>query len=160
MTIFLERCHYEYILYQTDVFFLLKIKKQHKYSPSMILAQISAPTPNWGQPPSTVTRWFVFITLASMVSMSRGLMVRRFMTWAHDSWRVKNTENKVIWNQSLNLSVRQKYLPVILARFTIFLQKLLCLKRFALGSRMWSTEWTGQTWSRWSKASVSYEIKS
>lgn len=46
----------------------------------MILAQISAPTPNWGQPPSTVTRWLVFITLVSIVSTSRGLMVRRFIT--------------------------------------------------------------------------------
>ncbi|KAF2981083.1 hypothetical protein EK904_010384 [Melospiza melodia maxima] len=42
---------------------------------------ISAPTPNWGQPPSTVTRWFVLTTLASTVSMSIGRMVRRFITW-------------------------------------------------------------------------------
>lgn len=51
-----------------------------KSVPSMILAQISDPTPNCGQPPSTVTRWFVFATLASTVSISIGLMVRRFIT--------------------------------------------------------------------------------
>lgn len=49
--------------------------------PSMILAQISAPTPNWGQPPSTVTRWLVFMTLVSMLSTSMGRMVRRLITW-------------------------------------------------------------------------------
>lgn len=49
--------------------------------PSMILAQISAPTPNCGQPPSMVTRWFVLTTLASTVSTSMGRMVRRFITW-------------------------------------------------------------------------------
>lgn len=47
----------------------------------MILAQISAPTPNCGQPPSTVTRWLVLITLVSMLSTSKGRMVRRLITW-------------------------------------------------------------------------------
>lgn len=61
--------------------------------PSMILAQISAPTPNWGHPPSTVTRWFVLTTLASTVSMSIGRMVRRFMTWG----RRESVSLGVIW---------------------------------------------------------------
>lgn len=51
----------------------------------MILAQISAPTPNWGQPPSTVTRWLVFITLASILCTSIGRMVRRLITWCTDT---------------------------------------------------------------------------
>lgn len=52
--------------------------------PSMTLAQISAPTPNWGQPPSTVTRWLVFITLVSILSTSMGRIVRRLITWHKD----------------------------------------------------------------------------
>lgn len=56
--------------------------------PSMILAQISAPTPNWGQPPSTVTRWLVFITLVSILSTSIGRMVRRLITWHKDRQEV------------------------------------------------------------------------
>lgn len=47
----------------------------------MMRAQISAPMPNCGQPPSTVTRWLVFITLPSMHSTSMGRMVRRLITW-------------------------------------------------------------------------------
>lgn len=43
-------------------------------------ADISAPTPNWGQPPSTVTKWFVFITDLMIVSSSIGRIVRRLMT--------------------------------------------------------------------------------
>lgn len=58
--------------------------------PSMILAQISAPTPNWGQPPSTVTRWLVFITLVSILSTSIGRMVRRLITWHTDRQEVVN----------------------------------------------------------------------
>ena len=50
------------------------------YLLSMMLAQISAPTPNCGQPPSTVTRWFVFITDLMMASLSNGRMLRRLMT--------------------------------------------------------------------------------
>lgn len=56
--------------------------------PSMTLAQISAPTPNWGQPPSTVTRWLVFITLVSIQSTSRGRIVRRLITWHKDTQEV------------------------------------------------------------------------
>lgn len=48
--------------------------------PSSIDAAISAPTPNWGQPPSMVTKRFVFFTEVAMHSMSNGLMLRRFIT--------------------------------------------------------------------------------
>lgn len=60
----------------------------------MIRARISAPTPNWGQPPSTVTRWFVFVMLVSMVSESRGLIVRRFMTYRRKHGDVNNKPNE------------------------------------------------------------------
>lgn len=61
---------------------LMRIFERIKHPlPSMIWAQISAPTPNWGQPPSTVSRWLVFITLVSMHSTSMGRMVRRLITW-------------------------------------------------------------------------------
>ena len=48
---------------------------------SIILAQTSAPIPLWGQPPSTVIIWFVFITDLTIVSSSRGRIVRKFTTW-------------------------------------------------------------------------------
>jgi hypothetical protein len=35
---------------------------------------ISDPTPNAGKPPSTVTRWLVFLTDLMMVSISSGRM--------------------------------------------------------------------------------------
>lgn len=60
--------------------------------PSMTLAQISAPTPNWGQPPSTVTRWFVFITLVSIHSTSIGRMVRRLITWQTDRKQLRRAQ--------------------------------------------------------------------
>ena len=41
---------------------------------SQIWAMISDPTPNAGKPPSTVTRWFVFLTDLMMVSISSGRM--------------------------------------------------------------------------------------
>ena len=44
-------------------------------------AEISAPTPCWGQPPSTVIAWPVFFTDSFTVSMSRGRMERRLTTW-------------------------------------------------------------------------------
>ena len=47
----------------------------------MIRALISAPIPNCGQPPSTVTRWLVFMTELMMASSSMGRIVRRLITW-------------------------------------------------------------------------------
>lgn len=46
----------------------------------MTRAQTSAPMPHWGQPPSTVTKWFVFTTDLMIVSSSSGRSERRFTT--------------------------------------------------------------------------------
>ena len=57
----------------------------------MMRAQISEPIPHWGQPPSTVTRWFVFITDFMIASSSIGRRVRKLMTCRQNqeaSWEV------------------------------------------------------------------------
>lgn len=83
---------------QTDLSSLTRLCKNGGGTlPSMILAQISAPTPNWGQPPSTVIRWLVFITLASIVSTSSGLMLRRLITWK--PLKPKHFTHRCIWNK-------------------------------------------------------------
>jgi hypothetical protein len=46
----------------------------------MTRAASSAPTPDCGQPSSTVTMWLVFLTLLIMAGTSRGRMVRRLIT--------------------------------------------------------------------------------
>jgi len=46
----------------------------------MIAEHISAPIPHWLHPSSTVTKWFVFLTLFIIVSVSNGLNDRRLMT--------------------------------------------------------------------------------
>ena len=48
----------------------------------MMRAAISAPTPDCGQPSSTVTQRPVFMTERTTVSMSIGRIVRRSMTSA------------------------------------------------------------------------------
>lgn len=57
---------------------------------SMILAQISEPMPDWGQPCSTVTRWLVFITDLPMVSISKGRSDRRLITSASIPWPARS----------------------------------------------------------------------
>lgn len=67
----------------------------------MIRARTSAPTPNWGQPPSTVMRWLVFIILVSMVSVSRGRMVRMLITY-----RRKHRHFKLLFNKLIEINVK------------------------------------------------------
>ena len=47
---------------------------------SIILAQISEPIPHCGQPPSTVTRWFVFIIEFMIVCSSKGRRLLKLIT--------------------------------------------------------------------------------
>ena len=72
---------HRYCLVDRDSFGILSFATFGKVGlPSSIDAAISAPTPNWGQPPSMVTKRFVFFTEVAMHSMSNGLMLRRFIT--------------------------------------------------------------------------------
>ena len=56
------------------------ITSNNKSLLSTIDADISAPTPNCGQQPSTVTKWLVFITELMIASLSIGRMVRKLIT--------------------------------------------------------------------------------
>ena len=48
----------------------------------MTKAEISPPTPNIGQPSSTVTSLLVFFTLSTIQSLSKGLIVLKLITSA------------------------------------------------------------------------------
>lgn len=49
--------------------------------------QISAPTPCWGNPSSTVTTLLVLLTESLIVALSSGLIDRRFMTYPTEEAR-------------------------------------------------------------------------
>ena len=63
----------------------LGISEQVSYLLSIIFAAISAPTPNCGHPPSTVTKWLVFITELIIVSSSMGLIVLKLITCCNEN---------------------------------------------------------------------------
>lgn len=64
--------------------------------------QISAPTPCWGNPSSTVTSLLVFLTEALIVDLSSGLIDRRLITcFKRDSNWVQQEKDWTIWNYKL-----------------------------------------------------------
>ena len=58
----------------------LRVTSSDFDSLSITLAQISLPIPHCGHPPSTLIRWFVFMTDLMMASSSSGLSERRLIT--------------------------------------------------------------------------------
>ena len=73
--------------------------------------QISAPTPCCGNPSSTVTNLLVFLTEALIVSLSRGLIERRFITCINNidyvyRWRAGISCVDLILQQHLKFDIR------------------------------------------------------
>lgn len=68
------------------------------FLPSTIRDTISAPTPDWGHPCSTETRWFVFFTDSKTVSKSNGLKLLKLITSASIPAALSSfAASKLVW---------------------------------------------------------------